>query len=59
MEIYAEQWSEDDADETEGVSPAPFGDYTWRVVDESVGGVIAYFNNQADADGYAIAKRRI
>lgn len=48
--LYVENWSTADADETGGVSSAPFGDFTWRVIDEEVGGVIAYFNNVTDAN---------
>lgn len=59
MAVYVENWTDADAEEAGECSPAPFADYTWRVVNESAGGVIAYFNNQADAEGYAIAKRRI
>lgn len=52
MGLYSENWSEADAEETEGTSPAPFGDFTWRVIDEEVGGVIAYFNNSTDAQNF-------
>lgn len=56
MGVYVENWSMADADETHGDSPAPFGDHTWRVIDDEVGGVIAYFNNETDANHFVSAE---
>lgn len=57
MDIYVEHWSTFDAEETiiDGVvtSPAPFGDNTYRVVDENEGGVVAYFGTESAANKYA------
>ncbi len=57
--IYVEQWSTFDAEEAgrnfDGtlVSPAPFGDNTYRVIDEKAGGVVAYFGSEEAALEYA------
>lgn len=50
--LHVDKWSTADAEETAGVSPAPFGDFTWRVIDDEIGGVIAYFNNVSDANHF-------
>lgn len=56
---YADLFTTNDADEVgfdedgKHISPAPFGDDTWRVISEDEGGVIAYFNNAEDARTFA------
>lgn len=39
-EVYVDEYSTEDA-ETEGLQ-APYGDNTWRIIDENEGGVVAY-----------------
>lgn len=59
IEVYVDQWDTMDAedagyDEDNTLSsPAPFGDNTFRVIDEREGGVVAYFGSHESAQDYA------
>jgi hypothetical protein len=51
-DVYFDNFGEYEAEESGWELDCPFGDSTYRVIDENEGGVVAYFNNEADASIY-------